>query len=341
MFGRSADPAWLAFMPNWVGDFLMAFASLDEFFGSFLIFAPPNFYDLIAGKYDPSLFIGRERSKLGFFKNFYAIFRSRIYRAVLFPNSFSSALLVSLCGMKRIVGLPTDFRFWLLTDRVDIQDLENLHQAEVYRKILEEAGFRYDGPIRSRVYLREEDVEWALDFMGKMGIRREETVLIHPGASKRERCWPPARFREIVSRLLRRGFKVVILGSRREADLGEMISRDLSGVIDVTRYDLPLGKLSALILNGGFIFIGNDSGPLHIASCGVPNIIGIYGPGSPKKTGPLFGESTRFIPVTRNFPCSPCRERFFRDCRPIEGLPPCIYDIGVDDVWEAIDEILL
>lgn len=341
MLVRSTDPDWLAFMPNWVGDFLMAFASLDEFFGSFLIFAPANFYDLIAGKYDPFLFIPRERSKSGFFKNFYSIFRSKIYKTILFPNSFSSALLVSLCGMKRIVGLPTDFRFWLITDRVEIEDLENLHQAEIYRRILEEAGFRYDGSMRSRVYLREEDVGWALDFMGKMGIVREETVLIHPGASKRERCWPPARFREIVSRLLKRGLRVVIVGSRKEADLGEMISRDLPGVIDVTKYDLPLGKLSALILKGGFLFIGNDSGPIHIASCGVPNIIGIYGPGSPRKTGPLSGENTRFIPVTKSLPCSPCRERFFKDCRPVEGLPPCIYNISVADLWEAVDEILL
>ncbi|MGC8754127.1 MAG: glycosyltransferase family 9 protein [Thermosulfidibacteraceae bacterium] len=333
-----AGPVWLAFMPNWVGDFIMAFASVDEFFGSFLLFGRASFYELIAGRYERSFYIEKSGK---FVKDLFSIFRSKAYKSVLFPNSFSSALIMVLGGMKKVVGLPTDFRSWLLTDRVEVEDFSDLHQAEVYRRILEPIGFRYSGPIKTRVYLKDEDVYWALDFLKNIGFERGNTVLIHPGASKRERCWPVDRYRVIVERLLKRGYNVIILGSKMEEDLGKALAEGLKGVLDLTSYGLPLGKLAAIILNGGFLFIGNDSGPIHIASCGVERIVGIYGSSSPRKTGPVISEGTKFFPVTKNFKCSPCRERFFRDCESIKGYPPCIYEITVDDVWEVLNEAFI
>jgi len=49
----------------------------------------------------------------------------------------------------------------------------------------------------------------------------------------------------------------------------------------------------------------------------------------------------RFEAVTLDFPCSPCRQRFFRECRPAaSGRPFCLHDIEPDRVLAAADRIL-
>jgi ADP-heptose:LPS heptosyltransferase len=91
--------------------------------------------------------------------------------------------------------------------------------------------------------------------------------------------------------------------------------------------EMDLGSLAAF-LKGCDLFLGGDSGPMHLASAlGVP-VVGLFAPSDPVRNGP-FGEADRF--VTAAVPCSPC---YRRRC----GKAPCMDSISVGEVWASLEE---
>lgn len=328
-------------LPNWVGDFLMAFASLDPVMEkeNLLLCGKKGFYELIRGKYKEEIWIEKEKGLAGALRTVRRLMKSPATTAVLLPNSFSSALIATLSGMSKVVGIPKDGRFFLLTRKVKVD--ESLHQAEIYRRILEEAGLSFEGGLTGRIYLSRNDRSWAEERLRELGWEDKRIAVIHPGASKPERCWPAERFGEIARRLEELNYKVAVVGSGKEAELGEKVAKSLSSesFYNLAKESVPLGKLSAFI-EKAHIFVGNDSGPIHIAgACGL-KVVGIYGPSLPEKTGPVMGEGGVFKGVSLRMDCSPCRERFFKECTPINGKPPCIWEITTEMVWEALKTLL-
>jgi ADP-heptose:LPS heptosyltransferase len=90
---------------------------------------------------------------------------------------------------------------------------------------------------------------------------------------------------------------------------------------------MTLAELANLLKHAN-LFIGNDSGPMHIASaCGI-KVIGLYGPTNPERFGP-YGHNC--IALRMEDKCPPCAQDKckFKDYR-------CIDRISVDDVMEAI-----
>jgi len=96
----------------------------------------------------------------------------------------------------------------------------------------------------------------------------------------------------------------------------------------------------ATLLERCDLFIGNDSGMMHLASMVNTPVVGIYGPGSPLTSGP-FMDPEKIEIVSKNFDCSPCRQKFFKECKPSpHNKPYCLEDISVKDVAEAVDRLL-
>ncbi|MBT6297204.1 MAG: lipopolysaccharide heptosyltransferase II, partial [Nitrospina sp.] len=86
--------------------------------------------------------------------------------------------------------------------------------------------------------------------------------------------------------------------------------------------------------------IGNDSGLLHLASLSGTPVVGIFGPGHKATTGPFIDVKKQEI-VTRNYSCSPCKQRFFEECEAsLYGKPECLESISVKEVSEAVDKIV-
>ena len=98
--------------------------------------------------------------------------------------------------------------------------------------------------------------------------------------------------------------------------------------------------MSGGILERCHLFVGNDSGPMHVAAAlGVPTV-GIFGPGTPRRTRPT-SRGGRVVTVGGDYPCSPCRQDFFRECPPSPaGKPFCLEEIGVMDVELAAARLL-
>ena len=124
-------------------------------------------------------------------------------------------------------------------------------------------------------------------------VTRAGPIIIHPGAGSGKKCWPAERFLELADRLARSGRAVkVILGEveleKWDGELLERFSKAGGVQTPATLVDL-LGHLG-----GASGFVGNDSGPGHLAGIlGVPTV-SIFGPKDPPRWKPL-GPNVRIV----------------------------------------------
>jgi ADP-heptose:LPS heptosyltransferase len=174
-----------------------------------------------------------------------------------------------------------------------------------------------------------------------MGLDEDqEFITLHPGTSKVERGWHAERFGILCQKLIKEDGKlVVLLGAKKEK---ELLNRIRNFGKPETIKIIPAINLRVLteLISKSQMFIGNDSGMMHLASMvGVP-VLGIYGPGSPETTGPYMDPDKQEM-VTRNFDCSPCRQKFFKECKPSPLYKPyCLEDITVKDVHDGVRRLL-
>lgn len=165
-------------------------------------------------------------------------------------------------------------------------------------------------------------------------------ITIHPGASKIERAWHAERFGILCQNLIKAySVKIILLGSNEEKLLLEKIgsfcpSENVEIVVKLNLYE------TTQLLKVSQLFIGNDSGLLHLASLAGTPVVGIFGPGQAATTGPFIDIKKQEI-VTRNYSCSPCDQRFFKECEPsVHQKPECLESISVKEVSEAIKKIV-
>ena len=129
------------------------------------------------------------------------------------------------------------------------------------------------------------------------------------------------------------GLDVVLVGGKEggssEKGLSEEIVKE-SGVkiVDMTG-KFTLKELCAFLLMCK-IFIGNEAGPIHIATALNVNAVAILGPTDAKRTGPYKGNTTV---IQDQVACQPCRNR---NCKEVI----CMKDITVKEVFETIKEKL-
>lgn len=327
---------------NWIGDVVMispAMRSLRRRFpdAAITILAKPWVLDALRGSrlFDRLMPLerdGRHRGAGGLVRMAAELRRERFDCAVLFQNAFEAALLTFLARIPVRMGYDTDARRPLLTHPVPLPPPFPLrHRGEEFLDLVGYLGCPRDpdGP------------EFPLD--GGEPDRPATAaprIALHPGASKPARTWHPERFAEIGA-ALQRGFdaEIGLLGGPGEAELLDAIGRRLPRP-PLSMPSPPTVRNLGRFLRTCRLFIGNDSGPMHMAAAlGIP-VVGIFGPGAPARTGP-FRPSAGFQAVTAGFPCAPCRQRFFRECDPSGAdRPPCLEAIGVGDVLDRAAGLL-
>lgn len=158
-------------------------------------------------------------------------------------------------------------------------------------------------------------------------------IVIHPGAGYPSKRWPAANFVDLAQRIQdkRLGFPIFI-GSAEEKNLLDSCQNQLKdGFLDLTgktTFEELLGLLERVDL-----FIGNDSGPAHLAAClGCRLVIVFSGTNDFRRWAPW---SSTLRVVNHSVPCSPCEEKV---C-PLERHF-CMEDISVDAVFRATEEML-
>jgi lipopolysaccharide heptosyltransferase II len=309
---------------NWVGDAIMAMPALrvvrDRFpDAEIAILARPYVADIYRGQgicdelipYDPKSthagFAGRERLAA-------ELRACKFDVALLLQNAFDAAWIAWRAGIPERIGYARDGRRLLLTKNIPVPKTGEIpsHEKFYYLELLRRAGWLETLPDESSIALNvtAESRAQAAATLREAGVRAQSLrIAIGAGASYGSaKCWLPSRFAELANRLQRqKDADVILFGTAGEAAVSDAISAEMkTSPINLTG-KTAIADLPAL-LSQCHLFIGNDSGAMHVAAAvGLP-VVAIFGPTDPFGTVPVTPRCT----VVQEKPyCSPC---FLRRC---------------------------
>ncbi len=163
-------------------------------------------------------------------------------------------------------------------------------------------------------------------------------VCIHPGVGNVVRQWPSAAYASLIDLLAaQEGLHAVLIGAPEEASIAEAIMRAVSdpGVVESLVGRVKLPDLPA-VMRACVLFVGNNSGPQHIAaSLGLPTI-GIHsGVVDAAEWAPLGAQA---MAIRRRMICSPCYLEFASDC---PRALACLTGLLPRDVFAACRRMLV
>lgn len=118
-------------------------------------------------------------------------------------------------------------------------------------------------------------------------------VIVNPGAGWGAKCWPAESYGAVARAVAERGFAVVVNHGPGEEALAESVRESSGGVAVAVR--CSVGELISLTRRTQ-LFIGGDTGPMHLAAALQVPVVALFGPTPPERNGP-FG--TRSV-VLRN-----------------------------------------
>ena len=312
---------------NWAGDAIMALPALRAIRERFpdakiSILAQPYVADLYRGQKicDELISYDRKGPHAGLSGRERLAKELRAQRfdvALLLQNAFDAAWLAWRAGIPERIGYARDGRSLLLTKKIPVPKPGEIpeHEQFYYLELLRRAGWINSLPSESFVTLNVSEegrcqAEETLSFAGArpMALR----IAIGAGASYGSaKCWPPERFADFVNRFrVHTDADVILFGTAAEQQVSDAIAAGIRGPSISLVGKTAIAALPAL-LSRCQLFVGNDSGAMHVAAAvGLP-VVAIFGPTDPHGTAPITPRCT----VVQEKPyCSPC----FLRCCPID-----------------------
>jgi heptosyltransferase-2 len=252
--------------------------------------------------------------------------------AILLQNAFEAAWLVRRAGIPERIGYSRDGRGWLLTRPVAVPEPGDTppHQSYYYMELLRRARWIESLPKLESIQLRvpEEARNKAEQRLQAAGARPGAVrIALAPGAAYGSaKCWLPERYAALADGLIAAyDADVIFFGALREREMVERIERSMHGRAINLVGGTSIGELPAL-LRACRLFVGNDSGAMHVAAAvGLP-VIGIFGPTDAEATRPV---TPLFTLIREPVFCSPC---LLRHC-PIDHR--CMKRITAEQVFHA------
>ncbi|MCK5306109.1 MAG: glycosyltransferase family 9 protein [Candidatus Omnitrophica bacterium] len=241
---------------------------------------------------------------------------------------------------------------FLLTHKIDVIKVK--HAVDMNIDLIKTLGQVSNDKKKQLVMpINQTDTEFVLRYKRRHDISDTNIfICIHPGVSKlgESRRWPLDKFIKLSDRLVEEyNARIVFIGIEDDrAALNEINGTMNKKQLVVVNW--PIKRVSALIKSCD-LFIGNNSGPMHIAAAVKTTTIGLFGDTDPRIHGP-YGENN--IVVRKNLNCSPCFYPFLHgtlDCARLDrcigrGRPKCIKSefecmksIEVDDVLKEVKKI--
>ena len=223
----------------------------------------------------------------------------RNYQAVVFFHHFTLRagvfkfwLIAKACGAKRIVGLKNQ-NINFLTDSIDDAGFGAMHQAQYWLELVGLLGAsRAPRPAQVRREPLRGETPPASD---------KPRVVLHTGSGgySRARRWPAERFAAVAQRLrASHDAEIVLVGSRDdEPSITDSKAKNLVG-----RTTLPQ---LADVISSADLFIGADSGVMHIAAATGTPVISIFGPSNADAWRP-WATGAQSAALRSGVACSPC-----------------------------------
>jgi len=302
-----------------------------------------------------------------------------LHHLTLFYGRLKHQILMRATGAKWRIGLDNGHG-WFLNVRIKDNGFGVMHEADYNLAVAKAAGattndkrltvpinkeeyqqarqLLYEAdPTETRLAISSQFIDpkntvsnpthtYASNETGHPGIKRP-IIAMHPGSGgySTARRWAPERFAQLADTLFYdTGGQLILMGGPEEAELHQQI-------FDLMQSRMPVrsfaGKgnirVAAAILEQADLFVGNDSGLMHLATAVGTPTVAIFGLTNSDAWGPYTGGlSTRqAVVVKMDLPCMPC---FYRghDLGTPEGCMTrdCLAMLGVDPVATVARRLL-
>lgn len=269
--------------PSWVGDVVMATPLLRAFHErlpqtKITVAVRPGLDELLDGLPWINQIISCETKTLtGSLKMAKLLRTAKPDAIVLLPNSFRSALVAKLSGIKIRIGYKRDGRSWLLTQKYPVPKSESpLPTLDYYAQLAELVLGVAKIELKMELGITDEQQQQANDLLKDID---RPFVVLNPGANKPAKRWPAESFAAIADDLSSNyNFAVLVTGSLAEKDIIQaVVDAAECPVIDLIKRGVTLGSLK-VVLKKAKLLVTNDTGPRHIAAALGTPLVSLFGP---------------------------------------------------------------
>lgn len=335
------------FLPNWIGDVVMATPAIRAVRESFpqaelTAVCKPYVADVLAGSpWFHEVILSDKRGPRT--QRLLSVARrlraNRTDAAILFSNSFRTALLARLGGCRRVVGFARYGRSPLLSDR--LQAKKDGHGRFIPSPVIDDynrlaaalgaAGITH----RMELFTSAADEAAAGAVWARFGLDRYLRVIaLNPGAAfGAAKHWPVESFAELARLFAQRlACGVLVLCGPTERAMAARIAADSRSpnVFSLSDTRLSLGLTMAVVRRSNLL-VTTDSGPRHFAAAFNRPVVTLFGPTHIGWTETYFEQA---IHLQKPVPCGPCQ---LRVC-PLDHR--CMRDLTPAEVFAAADRLL-
>jgi len=242
-------------------------------------------------------------------------------------NLFKSGVVALLSGVKERVGydLYREGSRFFLTEHIR-PPKGIIHFVDWQMNLVRQLSVGYPKVEFVLPYFAKEE-EFIRDFREKSGISGKFFCLA-PGTSWPNKSWTSEGMARLSDRLDQYG-QVVVIGSEQDRALGEEVISKMETIPVNALEKLNLREL-AVLLGQAELYIGGDTGPMHLAVAVGTQVVAWFGPTCPEKTGP-YQENA--VIIKGDLPCQPC---FKRKCQTVH----CLKELKIETVWDSIQPLL-
>ena len=215
-----------------------------------------------------------------------------------------------------------------VANKLGFAQFSGTHETTRNLDVLRQAGIPTS--VETAIFsVTTEDKKWASDFLATYQIDGQHPLIaIHPGSPIALKRWLPERYAELADWLIaQKRAQILFVGVKDEIPITTEIQALMRGESINIAGKTTLTQLAS-ILHTCNVFIGNDSGPMHLAAAVGTQTIGLYGPGDPTRFGPA---GTKCQTIQRKSDC-PCLGTV---CR--YGKSGCMSEIQVTDVIQVLE----
>ena len=332
---------------NWIGDAVMSIPALNYLRRIF----PDSHISLYTPSWSKELFQEAEfiDEVISFKKEKNSIYsvrkqakewrKSEFDLAILFTNSFQTALTAKLGNANSRFGYSNEFRSFLLTNPIAKPEWKNeKHEAYYYINLISEVEKYYfnqttfnQKELIARITISTTLKQKARKLLQSKGITTDKTTIALGVGSTNSNAkrWGAKKYAELNDTLQKAiGSNVILLGSSNELDITKQVIEysDFNPISFTGETSLAeaIGVLSEVDM-----LVSNDMGLAHIAPAVGTKTLTIFGPTNPKTTKPIGAEIIR-----NKVDCVPC---MLREC-PIDH--PCMIELSPDSVFNKVINML-
>ena len=204
--------------------------------------------------------------------------------AIDFQGALKSAIIAKLAGTKTVVGMKSPREWPARMFYAKATDANGTHVIDQYHS-LAEAAVGHSLPHCPAMFPQDRRNG---SEAGNPAAQGGEFVVINPGTGWGAKQWPTERYGVVAKALAKDGLTPLINFGPGEEELALAAENASDGT--ARRISCSIGELIALTRRAR-LFIGGDTGPLHLAAALRVPVVAIFGPTDPARNGPYATRS--------------------------------------------------